>query len=253
MRGRSTAGRMLVGALGALSVLAVGTGRAAAQEDSVHIDSPYRWIERSFRVGAVGGYMSADRGQMQLGPGPSELFGARARVRISSPLSLEGSALFGSSDRYVIDPRLSMGPAPVDTVNTSWMLLEGAMQFAFTGARTWHGIQPYALVGAGFLVALKEGESGYFDEEPVPGVAESLRFTVETAPAVHAGLGFEVKPAERWGLSFEFQDHLWRLTTPDGFFTQDVLDRIEELELPAPRQTDWTHNLEFTIGVWRYF
>lgn len=255
MRGRSTAGRVLVGVLAALTGLAVWAGRAAAQEDSVHIDSPYRWIERSFRVGVVGGYVAADRGGMELGPGPTEIFGARTRARLSSPLSLEGGVVFGSSDRYVVDPRLPMGPATVDTVSTNWMLLEAAMQFAFTGARTWHGIQPYAIVGAGFLVGLDEGESAYFDEEEeeTPQVIEDLRFAIETAPAVQVGLGLEIKPAERWGIGLEFRDHLWRLTTPDGFFTEEVLDRIEELGLRAPRDTDWTHNLEFTIGVWRYF
>lgn len=248
MEGRRSRSGILV----AVVTVLVGLGAAgpvAAQEEDVEIDTPYRWIERSLRIGLVGGWMSADRGVSELGPGSTVAGGARIRARISSPISLEGSLQYGASDRFVVDPRLETGPAPVDTVSSGWVLAEAAMQFAFTGARTWHGIQPYAVVGAGLLFGVDEETSPVFDEAELA----DLRFDLGTTPVVQAGLGFEVKPADRWGIGFEFRDHLWRLETPEGFFDAEILDRIEELGLQAPRDTDWTHNLELSVGVWRYF
>lgn len=248
MKGRRSRRGIVAALVAALMALAVA-GPLAAQEDSVRIDTPYRWIERSLRIGLVGGYVLADRGVSELGAGSTVAGGARIRARISSPISLEGSVQYGGSDRFVVDPRLESGPAPVDTVSSGWLLVEAAMQFAITGARTWHGIQPYAVVGAGLLLGVDEETSPVFEESELA----DLRFDLGTTPVVQAGLGFEVKPADRWGIGFEARDHLWRISTPDGFFDSEVLDRIEELGLPAPRDTDWTHNLELSVGVWRYF
>lgn len=248
MKGRRSGSGLLVAVAAAL-MASGAAGPLAAQEGDVEIDTPYRWIERSLRIGLVGGYVLADRGVSELGPGSTVAAGARVRARISSPISLEGSVQYGASDRFVVDPRLETGPAPVDTVSSNWMLAEAAMQFAVTGARTWHGIQPYVVVGAGLLIGVDEQRSPVFDDSEL----SALRFDIGTAPVVQAGLGFEVKPSDRWGIGVEARDHLWRLTTPEGFFAPEILERIRELDLPAPRDTDWSHNLEFSVSVWRYF
>lgn len=228
---------------------------AAAQEGGggaqTTIDTPYRWIERSLRVGIAGGYVAADRGISELGPGSTPVLGARGRARISSPLSLEAGVLAGRSDRFVVDPRLPGGPAPVDTVDVTWLLAEAAVQFALTGARTWHGLQPYLLVGGGFLVGIDDPVSPRL---PAPEQGEPpVRADVGVSPVVQAGAGAEWKVGERWGIAFEARDHLWRISTPDAFFQEEVLDRIEDADLPAPQDTDWTHNLGLTVTVWRYF
>ena len=241
--------------LAALALLAALPAAAAAQEgadrDTLRIDTPYEWIQRSFRVGLFGGYVSADRGVSELGPGSTPVFGARTRARISSPISLEASFGYGASDRFVIDPRLPNGPAPVDTATSRWILAEAAMQFAVTGNRTWHGIQPYVLIGGGFLVGVDEPRSPLL---PEPEAGEPpVRADVGFAPVVQAGLGFEWLVSDRMGIGFEVRDHLWRISTPEGFFEEEVLDRIEERDLPAPQDSDWTHNLGFSVSVWRYF
>ncbi len=225
--------------------------QAPAGADTLEIDTPYRWIQRSFRVGAFGGWVSADRGVSELGPGSTVIAGARTRARISSPISLEASVGYGSSDRFVVDPRLPGGPATVDTVSSRWLLAEAAMQFAVTGARTWHGIQPYVLVGGGLLIGVDEPRSPRLPT-PDPG-DPPVRAEIGVAPVVQAGVGVEWKLSERIGIGFEVRDHLWRVSTPDGFFEQEVLDRIEDLDLEAPQDTDWTHNLGLTVSVWRYF
>lgn len=256
MRGRRTTTSALAGLLVLVPGLIALTpsaapGQAEAGADTLDIDTPYRWIQRSFRVGVFGGHVSADRGISELGPGSTVTFGARTRARISSPISLEGGVAYGSSDRFVIDPRLPNGPAPVDTVASRWLLAEAAMQFAVTGARTWHGIQPYVLIGGGFLVGVDEPRSPRL-EEPEPG-EPAVRADIGVAPVVQAGLGFEWMVSDRMGIGFEVRDHLWRISTPDAFFEQEVLDRIDERDLPAPQDTDWAHNLGLSVSVWRYF
>lgn len=213
------------------------------------IETPYEWIERSFRVGLFGGYMDTDRGPMKLAPDPTPFAGARMRARVSSPISLEAGVSFGPSDRLTIDPRTDAPLAPVDTMASSWLLVEAAMQFAVTGARTWHGLQPYGLLGAGLLVGVDETVSPRLSEvEDAP-----FRYEIGVAPGLQLGLGVEWVVSDRIGIGLEARDHMWRIKSPDGFFDSEVLDRFEELGLPAPEETDWTHNLEFSVSVWRYF
>lgn len=219
-----------------------------ADADTVEIDTPYREIPRGLRLGVVGGYMDTGLTDLELGPQSTPVGGLRGRARVSSPISIEFSALYGSSDRSAVDPRLDGGPAPVDTVRSRWVLAEAVMQFAITGDRTWHRLQPFVTLGGGFLVGVDEEQSPEFSE----GEAV-LRHDIEVMPAVQAGLGVEWHLGERFGLSFEARDHLWRITTPGGFFDEAVLEEIRNAGAPAPEETSWTHNLEFSLTIYRYF
>lgn len=240
----------------ALAFLALVPGTAPGQQqDSVRIDTPYRWIPHGFRVGAAGGYLDTRLSNLRLGPGSSPMGGLRARARISAPISLEGSVMYGNSDRFVVDPRLEAGPGVVDTVSSKWILAEAAMQFALTGNRTWRGLHPYLVLGAGFLVGVDEQSSPAF---AAPELAE-FRYDIEMMPAIQAGLGVEWLLSDRIGVALEARDHLWRVSTPGdaengtGFFRPEILNTIENADAPAPSATDWTHNLGFTLTIYRYF
>lgn len=214
-----------------------------------HIDTPYRWIPRGFRLGMQAGYVGASRAALDVGIGSAAVFGGRARVRISSPVSLEGGLLYGSSDRLMIDPRPPSGPVAVDRVGTQWLMAEAVVQLALTGARTWHGIQPYVLGGVGLMLGLSEEDSPAFTG---PDEAQ-FEYQLNTAPQVELGVGAEWILGERWGLAFEVRDHVWRIKPPDGFFDSQVLEHIENQGLEAPQESDWTHNVGLTVTLWRYF
>lgn len=220
---------------------------ALAQQE--RIDTPYEWIDPSLRVGLYVGNISTSRGASDLGIGSSMVIGSRLRARLSSPLSFELSAGFGSSSRAVIDPRLETGPAAVDSVDVDWLLLEGGFQIALTGARTLHGIQPYVTLTGGILQGLSEPRS-----DSLLAVGDELfRFEVGTTAVFSGGLGLEWIPSERLGFGIELRDHLWRINTPDGFFQASVLQRIEELGLPAPEDSEWAHNIELSASLYYYF
>lgn len=217
--------------------------------DTLSIDTPYRWIDRGVRVGLVGGWVSADRGRSNLGPGPTEAVGLRSRLRLAGPISLEAGTAFGNADRFVVDPRPEGGPSAVDTVPHRWVLAEAGVQLALTGARTWHGLQPFVSVGAGFVIGVDEPQSDVLSDPD----AGAFRFELNTAPLALAGLGAEWVVSDRIGIGFEVRDHLWRLTTPPGFFRPEVLTNIEEANAPTPEEREWTHNPEFGLTLWYYF
>lgn len=212
------------------------------------IDTPFRWIERGFRVGLYGGYVVANRGQLNMGPGPTPIVGTRIRVRLSSPLSLELNFGYGfNSDLYLVDPRTPEYPAPVDTVGVTWALLEAGFQFSFTGDRTWKGWQPYLLLEGGLFFGLSQ--------EPTNKIGIPRRpflFRIGTQPAIDFGLGVE-RPMGKVGVAFEIRSHLWRTKPPEGFFFPQTLLDLAENNLPAAQASDWTLNFEFSLAFYYYF
>ncbi len=217
-----------------------------AQEERIR--SPYRWIERGLRVGLFGGYHNGSRGNLEYGQGPTSVAGARFRVRISSPLSLELGAGYAGAERWVIDPRLTTGPAPVDTVSASWLRLEAGVQLALTGRRTWNRLQPYAVFGGGFVIGLDEQIGEPFEDEALRGFV----YEIGTAPALFAGVGVELFASDRITLGLEVRDYLVRLRAPDGWFAQDILTTIEEAGAEAPKRNQWAHSPEFAVVLWWY-
>ena len=230
----------------AAMAVALGPEAAAAQEES--IDTPYRWLEHGTRLGLVGGYTFTNRGDPPFGPGSSAFLGVRFRARLSSPLSLEIGGGYGSSDEYVIDPRLEGGPAIVDTVKADWLIIEASLQFALTGARSYHKLQPYVVLGGGILQGLSTGTSAALGIPQQPFVYE-----MGTSPLLHLGVGAELDVSRRLGLAFEVRDNLWRLKTPEGWFVPEVLKNLIDTGSPAPDESQWVHNFELTASLYYYF
>jgi len=224
-------------------------GQQVPATNAPHITSAYRWVGRALRLGAFGGWLDTNRGSDRLGPGSTPYGGLIFRARLSNPLSVEVQAAYGQSDLLVIDPRLASGPGVVDTTTTRWASIEAGLQFALTGQRTWHRLQPFVLLEGGLLRGFKQPLS-----PALSTTADApFRYGLGTMPVLEAGAGFEWIPGGRFSVSFEARDKLLHIKAPSGFFQQSVLDQINQLGLPAPQDKQWTHNLALTVTVWRYF
>ena len=239
---------VLAGGLDAQVVTGESQEPPAVQERET-IDSPYRWQERGIRLGIWNGYHVGNRGSLDFGQGPAYVLGTRFRARVSSPLSFDIGLTYGFADKWVVDPRIETGPAVVDTVSAGWLRADFGAQVGFAGARTWNGIHPYGLIGGGWVFGVNEGASEVFADPSL----EPLRYDIETAPQIYVGLGGEIFPSDRIGIGFEIRDHIIRQATPDGYFTLDILENLEETGAPAPDEYSWLMNFEFGIYLWYYF
>ncbi|MEJ2337193.1 MAG: hypothetical protein P8Y26_16385 [Gemmatimonadales bacterium] len=244
LRGLRMVGRRVV--LPFLAMLAGTAPILHAQQPS--IDTPYRWIEKGMRFGISPGYILTNRGSLGLGPGSTPTAAGRFRLRVSNPLSFEVDVTYGNSDRRIVNPYADGGPAVIDTVNSNWLLAEVAVQFTFTGARTWHGVQPYLVFGGGGIFGLGEEVSPLVQELEIEGFV----YEIGTAPDFLAAGGVEWLISKTVGLGFETRDHIWRLKAPPEFFVPEVLEAILESGVDAPSESEWTNNIEFSLSVWIY-
>ena len=77
-------------------------------------------------------------------------------------------------------------------------------------------------------------------------------YEMGSAPSFLAAGGLEWLISRSVGLGFEARDHIWRLKAPEAFFRPEVLEIILESGAPAPQESEWTNNVEFSLSVWIY-
>lgn len=206
------------------------------------IPSPYRFIEHGQDLGAFAGWVATDRGTVDLGPKSGFGAGLEYSFRINDPMALSARIAYLPTARDQIDTDTTMdgtlqaraeGEAALDL-----LLVTARLRFTLTGARTWHGIAPHLIAGAGLVLALSEEKNG-------PTVGTTNRYTFGHAFMGQLGIGAAAFLSPRWALRLSLIDHLWQIEAPDGL--QDV-----NLDPVAPDR-EWTHNFELSAGLHHYF
>lgn len=220
--------------------LAVFMLLAAGPAFAQRIDTPYRFFEEKQAAGVTVGYISTDKGSLGLGPESGIAFGGRYHIRLSGPFFVEAEALYFPTTRAVLDTAVvDSAFRNVGEATTALAFLNASLRFQITGQRTWHGILPFVLLGAGLGLEAKDDDEA---DQAVPGEA---RFDFGTTFAGQLGAGIEIFPAERLAIRVDARNMLWQLKTPQGLLDAD-LGRTVATE-------EWTNNLTATVGISIHF
>jgi hypothetical protein len=234
-------------ALFLLTLLATPT--LAGQAEAQSIASPYRFVEKKKDVGIFIGYMFADQGSAGLGPAAGPIAGAEFNVRVSDPITIGFYGAYFPSERDVIDPQADdESERIVGTADMNLMLLAGRLKLQLTGSRTWHRLVPYVYGGLGLVFNVSGGPSCFAEPSQTNcQVPARERLDFGTSFLGQIGVGVIWLPRERLGLRVTFDDSIWKLNTPDGFY-----DETSTL-FPVPPRSDWTNNLQLTAGLYFWF
>jgi hypothetical protein len=167
-------------------------------------------------------------------------FGARYHIRLSGPFFVEAEALYFPTTRAVLDSTVvDSAFQQVGEADIAIALVQGSLRFQFTGQRTWHGMLPFLLLGAG--VALQAQDDDTADED-VPAEA---RFDFGTTFAGQIGAGIEIFPVQRLALRIDVRNILWQMETPQALLEHDI-----GRTLP---QEEWTNNVSASLGISIHF
>lgn len=218
-------------------LLAAGLLRPASGQT---IQSPYKFIERSQSGGLWVGMVKSGGSTIGLHPKDGLIGGVRYAIRLSGPFTADVEAGYLQSTRTVVDTVVvdsafqTTGEADVGLA-----LVNAALRFNLTGSRTWHGLQPYLVFGAGVAADLL-GEQA--DDEKV---AADVRFSFGTSFAGHLGGGIEWFATDRLTLRLDARNALWKVETPAAFPRSRLAARI-----PAD---EWVQNGIFSLGLAFHF
>ena len=200
------------------------------------IPSPYQFIDTRQEAGAFTGWIAPGTGQFGYGPGPGPIAGARYELGFGSPISLEGVVGVITSTRDIVDPRRVEGNRVIGDTPAKMVTADARLKLSITGPRTWHGLNPFVLVGAGLAWDLAEGSE--LEED----LAETDRFDFGTSFVAELGGGLRWFVTEQVILRADGLFYLWRLEAPLGF-------RDPERGFENVGQSEWANATGITLGV----
>jgi hypothetical protein len=220
------------------SALLVLVPAAAAQQ----IDSPYRFVDRGQRVGIFGGHVSTGEDALRAGPQDGPIFGARWALRVSGPFSLGAEVAYMPTTRTVRDTAFVAADSlfrELGEANMRLVSVMGNMHFSVTGARTWHSLQPFVVLGGGVVIDLAGTPA---IEAELPG---NVRYDFGTSFAGQLGGGVEWFPSQQLSVRVDARNVLWRLTVPEAYGLTTPGARLEN--------ATWENNFALTAGLSFYF
>lgn len=218
-------------------------GAVLAQPASAQrIDSPYRFLDHSQFLGGFGGYTWLSDGRIGLGPEPAPLLGVGWSIRVSGPFAVALDIGYMPTTRVVRDTAFVAADSTFQQTGESDVRLVTAManlRFNLTGARTWHGVQPFALLGAGAAVDFGGGSAADLALQP------NMRFDMGTSFAGQLGAGIDWFPSSRVSIRLDARNMLWKLDVPEAFRLTDA-----GRELPG---SEWEQNFALAAGLSIHF
>jgi hypothetical protein len=237
--------RLLRAAALLLPAMLAGAGTLAAQT----VPSPYQYLTKKQSVEITAGYLFTDPTvhvndtlTAAFGPQSAPLVSMAYSLRVSEAVSLRAEVGYAPSKRSVYRADVTSDTTTVSPVRTSTKVdiplyvADAGLRLNLTGARTWHGMAPWAGAGAG-LVGWIKGTSA--DEASVP-VTERFQFGPAFALALRAGNDWY--PTQRLSVGVHASDYLWKVKVPRGFQSGSKAVTSE-----------WTHNFGVTAGAAVHF
>lgn len=226
----------------ALAVLFLAPRAVTAQG----IGSPYDFLETSQGLYGYGTYIATDRGALEMGPHSGPAAGLGYSLRISGPFVLDARAAYFPTTRTVYDIDLTADSASVvqnpmadltevGEADLSLLFIDASLRFDLTGPRTWHRLQPYALIGVGAAVGVSSDNAA---EEGLPTDLD-VRVRFHNGVTGHVGGGVEWHATRRLTLRLDARDVLWKLHIPDGFIRPGRVIATE----------DWVQSAHLSAGL----
>lgn len=188
------------------------------------ITSPYDFVERAHAFRAHVTYVAADRGTIGIGPGSGVAAGVGYTLRVSGPFAVDARLSYLPTSRtvYTVDPAANpeaiaddptVGLVELGTADLSLALLDASLRFDITGPRTWHKLQPYALLGVGGAFRMSAEHAAEEDLDV------DLRARFRNGVTGHIGGGVEWHLSPRFTMRLDARSLFWRLHVPPGFIT----------------------------------
>lgn len=213
------------------SSLAIGPELAAQS-----IPSPFAFIERKQESGPFVGYMHTATGRFGYGPKGGAIGGGRWGFELGGPVSLEGVAGLVTGERDVVDPGRDEGDRIIGQAPVLIATADARLKFSFVGQRTWRGINPFLVFGAG--IAYDVAGTDQLDEQ----LLAADRFEFGAGFFGTMGAGTRVFFGESVAARVDGVFSLWRLDTPPGFSDP-------ERDFEGVESSEWSRGLSISMSL----
>lgn len=216
----------------------IPTVQLAAQVGHDPTSSPYHDIPLHSGFFVLGGHLSHDRGRAGAGPSNASTVALRYEMPAGHSMGFQFTLGYLSGDRFVLDPRADstspfrkQGPFPTDLV-----LAEVGLQLRLTGAKSWHGLVPYAGTGLGLM----------FDAHS-PGDTTLSGYNFGTKISLSGSTGVRWYASRHLVVNADLRAQMWRLKYPLSFHAPAPDGSL--VVAPIDPLSDWTAHPWVSIGL----
>jgi hypothetical protein len=200
---------------------------AAAQVGHDPAHSPYRDVLRGPMLRVTTGYFSGTRGKIPVGPTDGPTGGLRFEYPMGNLFTFASGIAYAQTDAFFFDPNDSL-PQAHGPINNDLMLFDLGLQASLTGAKTFHGFQPYVGASLGLVFGTGIG-------------ADSSGYNFGTKFSYAPELGLRWYPARRVSVELGYRFVLYKLRYPLSY-RPNLLPVTDEL-------TEWTAHPWATFGI----
>ena len=224
---RSLAGVGLV-ALGSVMPAVV-----AAQVGHLPANSPFEDVKLGQNLSIMGGWMAMKRDPADVAPTSSLAAALRYDIAIGGPASLYVRYLVAPSERKLLQPTNPLATRVIGTPGVTTHQLDGGLDLALTGKKTWHRLIPSLNGGAGVVTDFTAADTG------------SYRFGAKFSFSY--GLGLRYLPRKGPMIRVDLTNFMWQYDYPDRSFVK-ASDTTSVLTDTRNRSA-WRGSHTVTVGV----
>lgn len=236
--------RQAWGVVAALFLTVCPSVRLSAQVGYDPQHSPFQDVTTRQTITTFVSEFFGNRAHAGVGSQAGLAFGGRFATALSGPLELWATVAVINSKRNVIDPSLPDSTRMTGPIDQKLVSADLGIALRLTGARSFHGLEPY--VGVAFGVVA-----------PTKTVTDPGGFSANSNITFVPTIGTRARIGRFLSLTFEARDNLMRYEWPSTYFfpidasgkaiTPPVLDPAKE------KDTQMTHNFTLTAGLSFHF
>lgn len=224
--------------------LGASVPRLSAQVGHDPEHSPFQDVTTRQTITPFVSEFFGNRGRAGVGSQAGPAFGARFTTALSGPLELWATFAMIRSQRNVIDPSKPDSTRMSGPIDQKLVSADLGIALRLTGARSFHGLEPY--VGVAFGVVA-----------PTKTVTDPGGFSANSNITFVPTIGTRARIGRLVSLTLEARDNFIRYEWPSSYFfpvdasnnpiTPPVLDPTRE------KDTQMTHNFTLSAGLSFHF
>ena len=215
-------------------MLLLATSTLHAQVGTEPAKSPFIDVEQRHEIVLFGGYFSAKKDPAKVAPQSAPLGGLMYEWRASGPAHIGMSFMTVGSKRTELDPAQPSATREVGTKTEPLYAVDGFVNVALTGERSWHHLVPMAGAGLGLITNGQGADVGGF------------RFGTRFAFPWGVGLRW-IPGGGSFQLRADVKDWMYTIKYPQAYFTTPSSSDSPILS-NRTRVSRWTNNFALTVG-----
>lgn len=201
--------------------------------------SPYEDVKLGQTISLSGGWLATGKDPAGVAPKSSAFGQLRYDAAVGGPTFLYARYTFAPSSRTQLAPGAIKSKRVVGTPSVPTSIVDGGIDIALTGRKTWHHVIPSLMGGIGVVTDFAKADSGAYQ------FGGKFSFTY--------GLGMRYVRRNGTQLRFDVSNYVWQYQYPDLYFTQaaDSTSVLTDTKNRSKWKSNWALTAGFSLPIFR--